>query len=105
MSSNGHGPITVSKQPPSSLSSKSLFLLKCNSSSRLTKETISQAVVYSECSELPLEHLELLIREVYLPMISTYHTSNISNERTVDLLHRLMGSVQVYTRLCKNITF
>ena len=96
-SADGCGPITVSKQPPPKLSSKLLFLLKCTSSSRLIKESISQDVVYSECSELPLEHLELLVREVYLPVLSTStgHHTNLSNERIVDLLHRLMGTVQV----------
>ena len=43
-----------------------------------------------------MEHLELVVREVYLPMLSSqHHLGGISSERILDVLHRLMGSVQV----------
>ena len=94
--SDGLGCIKLPRLPPSELSNKALFFLKCSNASRLSKENISEDVVYSECSQLPMEQLELVVREVYLPMLSSqHHLVGISSERILDVLHRLMGSVQV----------
>ena len=50
----GEGGITVSATPPRQLSDKALFFLKCSHASKLSRESIGQDVVYSECSTLPL---------------------------------------------------
>ena len=50
----GEGGITVSATPPRKLSDKALFFLKCSHASKLSRESIGQDVVYSECSTLPL---------------------------------------------------
>ena len=39
----------------------------------------------------PPEHLELVVREVYLPVMS----ASVSAEKLLDLLHRLVAAIQV----------
>lgn len=91
----GTGPLHVSPSPPDSLATKSLFFLKSSHASRLTKDTISNEVVCTECSQNPMEHLELMIREVYLPMLADQNELKVSPERLLDILHRLMNIMQV----------
>ena len=50
----GEGQIHVGTSPPKTLSDKSLFFLKCSHASKLSRESISEDVVYSECSKVPL---------------------------------------------------
>ncbi len=59
---SGEGSIRVSTHPPSQLSDKSLVFLKCSHASKLSRESIAEDVVYSECSRLPLQHMELVMR-------------------------------------------
>lgn len=52
-----------------------------------------------DSSQVPLEHLELTIREVFLPLLSTNNQSNASTngsgDKVMDILHRLMAAVEV----------
>ena len=89
------GSLHVSPNPPDSLSTKSLFFLKNSYASRLSKDTISEEVVCSECSQNPMEHLELIIREIYLPILADQNELKVSPERVLDILHRLMNIIQV----------
>ena len=43
------------------------------------------------------EHLELVTREVYLPLISSHVPMHggVSGDKLMDLMHRLVGAVQV----------
>jgi hypothetical protein len=47
----------------------------------------------------PPGHLEVVVSEVYLPLLSSYdpqmHLSGLSGDKLMDLLHRLVGSIQV----------
>lgn len=52
--SEEEGQIRVDTAPPKTLSEKSLFFLKCSHASKLSRESIGQDVVYSECSRIPL---------------------------------------------------
>lgn len=54
-------------------------------------------MVYSECSELPLEHLELVVREVYLPLVAVPGSlpHGVAGDKLLDVLHRLINSLQV----------
>lgn len=58
----GEGTIRVTSHPPAHLSDKSLVFLKCSHASKLSRESIAEDVVYSECSKLPLQHMELVMR-------------------------------------------
>lgn len=52
-----------------------------------------------DCTNVPLEHLELTIREVYLPLLGTNQPSvmeaGINGDKIMDILHRLMAAVEV----------
>ena len=96
------GALHVAPSPPKSITEKALFFLKCSHASKLTKETITEDVVYTECSNLPLEHLELLVREVYLPLVAAPGSlpRGVKGDKLLDLLHRLMNSLQVCVCVC-----
>lgn len=49
--------MVVSPNPPRRLSEKSIVFLKCSHASKLSRESIGNDVVYSECSNLPLGKL------------------------------------------------
>ena len=97
--------LRVSSHPPDSIHTKALFFIKNTHASRLNKETIGNEVVCSECSEDPIEHLELVLREVYLPLLaeqkegaaasSAASAQGISPERIMDILHRMISNIQV----------
>ncbi|XP_055866060.1 uncharacterized protein LOC106055129 isoform X2 [Biomphalaria glabrata] len=91
--------ITASLQPPSEIHSKSIFFLKCNPGTKLTKDNIENEVFYMDCSRAPLEHLELTIREVFLPLLATnsqiVSTSSGNGDKIMDILHRLMAAAEV----------
>ena len=48
------GRVCVSATPPRRLDEKALFFLKAAHASRLSRESMQEDVVYSECSQLPL---------------------------------------------------
>ena len=52
---------------------------------------------YKLCVSFSTEHLELVTREVYLPLISSHlqADSRVSGDKLMDLMHRLVGAVQV----------
>ena len=56
-------------------------------------------VFYMDCTSVPLEHLELTIREVFLPLLGTNSPSvtgaGINGDKLMDILHRLMAAVEV----------
>ena len=95
------GSLRVSIQPPNTFTDKALFFLKSNNASRLNKETISEEVACSECSPNPVDHLELVIRVVYLPILADHSGlgHGISTERILDILHRMMSTIQVENTL------
>lgn len=107
----GAGTLCVSPHPPESLQTKALFFIKNSHTSRLNKDTISDEVACNECSEDPIEFLELVLREVYLPLlaeqkdgtttatVSAAATQGISAERIMDILHRMISNIQVLLAL------
>lgn len=52
---------------------------------------------YLDCTNIPLEHLELIIREVYLPLLCTnqQNLTTTGGDKVMDVLHRLMSVVEV----------
>ena len=54
-------------------------------------------VFYIDCTNVPLEHLELIVREVYLPLMCTNQSvmSTSGGDKVMDVLHRLMSTVEV----------
>ncbi|KAK6172547.1 hypothetical protein SNE40_016179 [Patella caerulea] len=91
--------ITASQLPPYDLQSKCIFFLKCNSGTKLAKDNMDQEVFYMDCTALPLEHLELTIREVFLPLLGINQPSvtgaGINGDKLMDILHRLMAAVEI----------
>ncbi|KAK7479591.1 hypothetical protein BaRGS_00029140 [Batillaria attramentaria] len=91
--------ITASLLPPLDLKSKSIFFLKCNPGTKLTKDNLDAEVFYMDCTSVPLEHLELTIREVFLPLLGTNTPSvtgaGINGDKLMDIMHRLMAAVEV----------
>ena len=51
---------------------------------------------YIDCTNVPLEHLELVVREVYLPLMCTNQSvmTTSGGDKVMDVLHRLMSIVE-----------
>ena len=58
---------------------------------------IGDEVFYIDCTNIPLEHLELIVREVYLPLMCTNQSvmSSTGGDKVMDVLHRLMSAVEI----------
>ena len=58
-----------------------------------------EEIVYQDCIDNALLQLDLLTREIYLPLLCSEqgHASSygLSADKLMDLLHRLMGGVEV----------
>ncbi|XP_053409232.1 uncharacterized protein LOC123561373 isoform X4 [Mercenaria mercenaria] len=89
--------IIAALQPPHDLKYKSIFFLKSNTGTKITKDNISDEVFYIDCTNIPLEHLELIVREVYLPLMCTNQSvmSTTGGDKVMDVLHRLMSAVEI----------
>ncbi|XP_052258855.1 uncharacterized protein LOC127863384 isoform X2 [Dreissena polymorpha] len=89
--------LIASLQPPHDLKYKSIFFLKSNTGTKITKDNIMDEVFYIDCTNVPLEHLELVVREVYLPLMCTNQSvmSSTGGDKVLDVLHRLMSSVEI----------
>ena len=103
------GIIQISSSPPSRLDDKAMVFLKCSHASKLNRENLAQDVMYTgineaattslaydcilliECSTSPLAHLDLVMQEVYLPLMTSSHVG----DHLLDLLHRISSSMQV----------
>ena len=97
----------VSLQPPKRITEKAIMFIKCLHASKLSREEISSEVIVTECFKQPLNHLELITREVYLPLLA--QGVGEQSDKMLDMLHRLLsllqttrGNVEVrmYVHLC-----
>ncbi|KAL5020323.1 hypothetical protein ScPMuIL_003215 [Solemya velum] len=88
--------ITASLLPPHDMNYKSIFFLKCNAGTKLTKDNIGDEVFFIDCTSIPLEHCELIVREVYLPLMCTNQANIVATggDRIMDTLHRLMSVLE-----------
>ncbi|XP_064650622.1 uncharacterized protein LOC135502065 isoform X3 [Lineus longissimus] len=90
--------IVASLHPPPELKSKSIFFLKTGNGTKLTKDNMSDEVYYMDCSESTLQHIDLLTREVFLPMLCVDQNvainAGVNSDKLMDILHRLMGTVE-----------
>lgn len=55
--------------------------------------------MYMDCGENALLQLDMLTREIYLPLLcsGTFHASShgLNADKIMDLLHRLMSQVEI----------
>ena len=60
---------------------------------------LAEEIVYQDCTDNALSQVDLLTREIYLPLLCSEqgHASSygLSADKLMDLLHRLMGGVEV----------
>ncbi|KAK2144654.1 hypothetical protein LSH36_739g00023, partial [Paralvinella palmiformis] len=91
--------IVASLQPPHDLSYKSVFFLKANPGIKLNKDNMDEEVIYFDTSEDILKQLDIMSREVYLPLLcsDTSHATSygISPDKLMDVLHRMMSIVEI----------
>ena len=52
------------------------MFIKCLHASKLSREEISNEVVVTECFKQPLNHLELITCEVYLPLLDVANVAS-----------------------------
>ena len=68
------------------------MFIKCLHASKLSREEISNEVIVTECFKQPLDHLELVTREVYLPLLA--RGVGEQSDKMLDMLHRLLSLLQ-----------
>lgn len=60
---------------------------------------LAQKIFATEFSMSPLGHLDLVMKEIYLPLMTSSSSmaghSQTTNEKLVDLLHRISSGMQI----------
>eukprot|EP00057_Strongylocentrotus_purpuratus_P006394 XP_011660868.1 PREDICTED: dynein beta chain, flagellar outer arm [Strongylocentrotus purpuratus] len=90
--------LVASLLPPQDVRSKGVIFIKTNQATKLTKENIRTDVVFSDSNKLVLNQLELLSKELYLPLLCTDGVQTyggVSSDKLMDILHRLMANTNV----------
>lgn len=77
------------------LKSKALFFIKSQSAGKITRDNINEDVFYSSCSDNVVKHFEILTREIFLPLLSIEQAGGVSADKLMDILHRLISSLQI----------
>lgn len=85
--------------PPNTVENKAIFFLKVSSGVTITKHNLDNEIMFMDCSSNALEHIEMLCREVYLPLLcSDPYSANdtgVNADKLLDVLHRLMAHVEI----------
>ncbi|XP_078672103.1 uncharacterized protein LOC144911712 isoform X1 [Branchiostoma floridae x Branchiostoma belcheri] len=90
--------LQASLSPPAQLPAKAVFFLKTGTSVKLTKDNMDDNVIYIDGANMPLEHMDMLARDVFLPLLctETEHAETVAGpDKLMDVLHRLMSNVEV----------
>ena len=101
-SPGGGGGMTASLAAPHTLREKAMYFLKAHTTTKVTRDNVSDSVAYCDCSNKPLEHISMLTREVYLPLLSIDMGGSVSADKLMDLVHRLVANMQAaegYTKV------
>ena len=77
------------------LKSKALFFIKPQSAGKVTRDNINAEVFYCSCSPNAIKHLEIISKEIFLPLLSIEQTGGASADKLMDILHRLISSLQI----------
>lgn len=87
--------LEASISPPSAICDKSMYFLKAVGCGKIIRENIADEVAFCDCSNKPLEHISILAKEVYLPLLSIEMGGSVNADKLMDLLHRLVAHIQV----------
>ncbi|XP_039611018.1 dynein beta chain, flagellar outer arm-like [Polypterus senegalus] len=93
------GPIQASLIPPKALESKCMCLIKSRSALKLTAENIGQHVMLFESSKSPLKHLDVLLQQVFLPLLCAglpvWRPLVVNADRLLDATHKFVGQLEM----------
>lgn len=88
--------LKASFQAPSELEDKLVLIQKCPETGKVSKDNIAEEIFYSDCTKNPLEHLTMVSREVYLPMLCNEHfNATYADDKVIDALQKCISSFQV----------
>jgi len=94
-STNQGGGLIASLSPPSTVRDKAMFFIKSHDIGKVTRDNILDDVAFCDCSNKPLDYLDTLTRDVYLPLLSIEMGGSVSADKLMDLLHRLVTNMEV----------
>jgi len=94
---NSASSLTVSRtcSPGDTAYAKGIYFLKIAQASKLTPETMNEQVVYFEASSRILDHMDLMTREVFMPLLCADSTSSDQSDKLMDIMHRIIAQVAV----------
>ena len=87
--------LVASVTPPNSVREKSVYFVKNHDAGKLSRDNIVTDVAFCDCSQQPLSHATVLTKDVYLPLLSIEMGGNVSGDKLMDVVHRLVSVMQV----------
>ena len=72
---------------------KSIVFMKCTHASKLSKETMDRDVAYVDCAAKPMEYLQVVTREMLLPLSLNAGERNSGN--LAEIMEKLVGTIEV----------
>ncbi len=77
------------------LHQKTLLFIKSQNAAKITRDNINDEVFYCSCSANIIHYLEIITKEVFLPLLSIEQTGGVSADKMMDVIHRLMSCLQI----------
>uniref|UniRef100_A0A8C5WK28 Dynein heavy chain n=1 Tax=Leptobrachium leishanense TaxID=445787 RepID=A0A8C5WK28_9ANUR len=90
--------LAASISPPDSLQNKCICFIKLATASKLTLENIDNSVICMDCAKFPLQYIDLVLHQVYLPLLcndSVMAGTPCNSDRIIDILHRFTGNLEI----------
>uniref|UniRef100_W5M8M7 Uncharacterized protein n=1 Tax=Lepisosteus oculatus TaxID=7918 RepID=W5M8M7_LEPOC len=99
-STSTKGPLAATPTPPSALQGKCVVFVKSKTATQLTIENIADNVIVLDTSKNPLKHLDLLLHQVYMPLLcrgesSVVRSLNLNAAGLLGVSHRFMGQLEM----------
>ncbi|XP_053561397.1 uncharacterized protein LOC128652486 [Bombina bombina] len=90
--------LAASLSPPPALQNKCICFIKLGATAKLTLDNIANNVITVDCAKLPLKYIDMVLHQVYLPLLCNDNImagKALSTDKIIDILHRFMGNLAV----------
>ncbi len=74
---------------------KGIYFLKISGAAKLSAETMNEQVAFFEASPRIFDHMDLMTREVFMPLLCADSTSSDQSDKLMDIMHRIITQVAV----------
>eukprot|EP00794_Sanderia_malayensis_P011161 gene11161-12333_t len=87
--------LVASFKASATLNQKTLLFIKFQNAAKITRDNINNDVFHCSTSTNTIQYLEIVTKEVFLPLLSIEQTGGVSADKMMDVIHRLLSCLQI----------